>query len=195
MNPPLSHEIPGSEPTDEQVMARVLGGDTEAFGLIVVRYREPLGRFIVRYFRWDPERVQELVQRSLVKAYERRGLYDPARPLKPWIYRLARNLCLDERRSWKPSVPVEELENAGSREMDPEQAYVKGERLRRAAAAMERLPQRQREVLSMLWQGLRYGEIAAALDIAESTVRHTARNALANLAKDTRTAPSVRIGG
>src|SRR5256885_8038204 len=80
------------DPSDTEVVARVLGGDREAFGLIVRRYESGLLRFATRVLGGrDP--AADAVAESLVRAYRHlASCRDPTR-LRTWLYRIVANRC------------------------------------------------------------------------------------------------------
>ncbi len=75
---------------DEELVERVRGGDTEAFGSIVDRYEEKLLRYGRRFFSdWDD--IADLVQDVFLKAYINIKSFDITLRFSPWIYRIAHN--------------------------------------------------------------------------------------------------------
>ncbi|OLD60992.1 MAG: hypothetical protein AUI83_01425, partial [Armatimonadetes bacterium 13_1_40CM_3_65_7] len=79
-------------PSDAEVVARVLGGDREAFGLIVRRYESGLLRFATRVLG-GRDAAADAVAESLVRAYRHlASCRDPTR-LRTWLYRIVANRC------------------------------------------------------------------------------------------------------
>src|SRR5437879_9544040 len=79
-------------PTDVEVVARVLGGDGEAFGILIRRYEPGLLRFATRMLG-NPDAAADAVAESLVRAYRHLAqCRDPAR-LRSWLYRITGNRC------------------------------------------------------------------------------------------------------
>src|SRR5438552_15663874 len=79
-------------PSDAEVVARVLGGDREAFGLIVRRYESGLLRFATRVLG-GRDAAADAVAESLVRAYRHLAqCRDPER-LRSWLYRITGNRC------------------------------------------------------------------------------------------------------
>jgi RNA polymerase sigma-70 factor (ECF subfamily) len=76
--------------SDEAIVLRVQGGDTEAFGELVVRYRGKLERYARRFIS-DLDDSKDVVQDVFLKAYENIQSFDAARRFSPWIYRIAHN--------------------------------------------------------------------------------------------------------
>src|SRR5437867_3927840 len=79
-------------PSDAEVVARVLGGDREAFRLIVRRYESGLLRFATRVLG-GRDAAADAVAESLVRAYRHlASCRDPTR-LRTWLYRIVANRC------------------------------------------------------------------------------------------------------
>src|SRR3989442_10635071 len=79
-------------PSDAEVVARVLSGDREAFGLIVRRYESGLLRFATRVLG-GRDAAADAVAESLVRAYRHlASCRDPTR-LRTWLYRIVANRC------------------------------------------------------------------------------------------------------
>lgn len=76
--------------TDEEVVRKVVEGDTAAFGVLVERYEPKLSRYAKR-FLFDKEDVEDLLQEVFIKAYQNIRSFDHERAFSPWIYRIAHN--------------------------------------------------------------------------------------------------------
>jgi len=90
MTNPLS--IERVEPSDAELVRRVRAGDSSAYGALVSRYRDRLGRYAVHMIG-DREDAEEALQDSFVRAY--RSLQrcdDPAR-FGAWLYGILVNRC------------------------------------------------------------------------------------------------------
>lgn len=83
-----------SDTTDGAIVARVLRGDQEAFGLLVRRHQDELYHH-ARTLRIDHDAASDIVQESFVAAYTRLSqCADPER-FRFWVLRILRNRCLD----------------------------------------------------------------------------------------------------
>ena len=80
--------------TDEELVARARAGDAGAISLLVSRYREILIGFCYRYLG-DFHAAEDTAQEILGSIVAGRW---PAGDFRPWVYRLARNRCLDQLR-------------------------------------------------------------------------------------------------
>jgi RNA polymerase sigma factor (sigma-70 family) len=86
-----------TEPTDEELLARVAAGDKEAFALLFDRYAQLLYRVVYRVVD-DHGEAEELVQEVFLRLFERAVQFDPAKgTAKPWMVRVAYNRALDRR--------------------------------------------------------------------------------------------------
>lgn len=130
-----------------------------------------LVRFLHRKV-WDPERARDLAQEAFVRALREQ----PERP-RAWLFQVAANLARDEartalRRREHLSV-IEGGLQAADPDPDPLEAAARAERRRRVRGALDRLGERDREVL-LLWDaGLDYREIAQRTGLAPSAVGTT----------------------
>lgn len=59
----------GNETTDEQIVKQVLGGDIDAYGVLINRFEERLLRYI-RRFIFDTCDAEDILQTVFIKAYQ-----------------------------------------------------------------------------------------------------------------------------
>src|ERR687893_1631930 len=82
----------------EELVARVRGGDEEAFRLIFDRYARPLLSFIYDMVG-ERELAEDLTQETFVRAYKGlAGLRDEAR-LSTWLFSIAKNVARESLRT------------------------------------------------------------------------------------------------
>lgn len=155
------------------LIARIAGGEPHLYGTLIERHQRRLWWSCLRMLG-DADEADDVVQETFVRAWERIGSFDPARRFYPWIFTIARNRCrnaLRRRRTWgfrslssdDPPAPAAEGRTSGAAE-DRELALA-------LEACLELLPDDQREAFELRHgDGLRYAEIAAALEIPEGTV-------------------------
>lgn len=116
--------------------------------------------------------ADDLTQATVERALRSREQWQPGTRLDSWLYRIMRNLWIDtaraRRRKEKNEAPEEEAEGVGD---DPRGAMEAAIELKRAMAAMEKLPDEQREVVALiLIEGFGYREVAEMLDLPIGTV-------------------------
>ncbi len=120
----------------------------------------------------DAAEADDLTQMTLERALRSREQWEPGTRLDSWLYRIMRNLWIDtvraRGRKQKFEAPPEEAETIGE---DPREAIDSSIELQRAMAAMQRLPDEQREVVALiLIEGFGYREAAELLDLPIGTV-------------------------
>ena len=177
------------EPTDEQLVERLLAGDEAAAATLVHRYSTPLYNFAYR-FAGNREEAQEAAQEALLKALQNMDRFDPRYKFSTWIYRITRNHCIDRTRRKRPTSELNEgitadpgfadPDGAGFR--SPEESAIRteqGELLQRALAT---LGGKYREIIVLYhFSGLSYADIAETLQLPMGTVMNRlfrARNKL-----------------
>ena len=120
----------------------------------------------------DAADADDLTQASIERALRSQDQWQAGTRLDSWCYRIMRNLWIDTVRSRSRKerfeTPAEELEQLGE---DPRGAIEASLELQRVMAAMERLPDEQREVVALiLIEGFGYRETAEMLDLPIGTV-------------------------
>jgi RNA polymerase sigma-70 factor (ECF subfamily) len=120
----------------------------------------------------SPVDADDLVQLTVERALRSRGQWQPGTRLDSWLYRIMRNLWIDTVRARGRTdarhVPVEDAAELGH---DPRPGLEAAIDLQRIMAAMDRLPDEQREVVAMiLVEGFGYRETAEMLEVPIGTV-------------------------
>lgn len=170
---------------DQALIDACRQGRTDAFGLLVRRYQDRLYPTVLRLCG-SAEDAQDLLQETFLRAYQKLGHFHGDSGFYTWLYRIAVNLALSDRRRRRAvrrtvEVPVAEgfdpADNSGLG--DPTLPLELDERDRRIERALAALAADHRAVVVMKdLDGLRYEEIAVALGIPIGTVRsrlHRAR--------------------
>jgi RNA polymerase sigma-70 factor (ECF subfamily) len=133
----------------------------------------------------SPAQAQDLTQESFLRLYEKLAGGEPIREPRAWLFRVAHNLGLNARQRERAFEPFEESVHAAQpqREAGVEEGLIGRERMARVERAAASLSPQQKQVLELRAAGLRYREIAAAMDIGVSTVFEFATRAVARLRK------------
>ncbi|NNL57251.1 MAG: RNA polymerase sigma factor [Pseudomonadales bacterium] len=127
--------------------------------------------------------ADDLLQNTVERVLSRE-LPDDVDLLK-WMFRVCRNLWIDEYRSRKvrnnaaqdPGLQAQQI-------FDGEKAIYQEITLNQVDAAMQQLPDEQRTIISLVAvEGLSYSEVAATLDIPTGTVMSRLSRARAALSK------------
>ena len=120
----------------------------------------------------NPADADDLTQATVERALRSQALWEPGTRLDSWLYRIMRNIWIDTVRSRarkeKFEAPPEEADSIG---VDPTGGMEASMDLQRVMAAMQRLPEEQREVVALiLIEGFGYREAAEMLDLPIGTV-------------------------
>lgn len=83
-----------SRPVGRPVLAGVAGGDERAFTDLVAPLRAPLHAHCYRMLG-SVHDAEDALQEALLRAWRALPSFDPKRPIRPWLYRIATNVCLD----------------------------------------------------------------------------------------------------
>src|SRR3954454_12885047 len=116
--------------------------------------------------------ADDLAQATVERALRSQTQWQPGTSLQNWLYRIMRNLWIDTVRSRsrreKFEAPAEEADRIGQ---DPRDAIDASIELQGMMAAMQRLPEEQREVVALiLIEGFGYRETAELLGVPIGTV-------------------------
>lgn len=179
MSAPMQTAPHGGEPADSQLVVRVLNGDRNAYATLVHRHQGAIYRQ-ARGMGLDHDTSLDLVQDALVKAFDRLGDCRDGASYRSWLFRICRNLCLDELRNVRRlSVPMSALEDPDGIE-DPRAGRDELDLTLRAA--LEQIPVALREAFLLKHDaGYTYEEIAELTEASPSAVKmrvHRAREAL-----------------
>jgi RNA polymerase sigma-70 factor (ECF subfamily) len=116
--------------------------------------------------------ADDLTQATVERAIRSRSQWEPGTRIDSWLYRIMRNLWIDTVRARGRRedlhAPVEEAERIGE---DPRDAIEASIDLGKAMAAMQRLPEEQREIVALiLIEGFGYRECSEILGLPIGTV-------------------------
>jgi RNA polymerase sigma factor (sigma-70 family) len=183
----LEHTPAGLDSAREaEVLAQCRNGDWHAYGQLVERYQR-LVRAAVD-FGQDEQELADLIQESFIRAFEKLQLYRGQGSYSSWLYRVARNLALNRRRSLgrglRGTADSSALSAVQTGETPPATVYLREQRQRMLRTLIADLPPQQHEPLARhYFLGQSYEQIAAALGLPLNTVRthiHRAKLRLRN---------------
>jgi RNA polymerase sigma-70 factor (ECF subfamily) len=160
--------------TDEQVVQRVLGGDTAVFELLMRRHNRRLFRIVVSVVR-NRDEAEDVVQEAYVRAYQHLARFEGRASVATWLSRIAFHEALKRRRHRTRAIGGGEVAPADSPTASPEARSM-------LTAAMDQLSDALRSVVMLrLVEGLDTRETAQSLRMSESNVKvslHRARKLL-----------------
>jgi len=159
--------------SDEQLVKKIIQGETYFFEELVTRYRKQVFSICYRMVR-QREEAEDLAQEVFVKAYRYLKQYNPEHKFSSWILKIATNTSIDALRKKKlDTMPLEEEIETHREDMSAEKAFLQEEARQEIESAIGRLPQEHRIVVLLYHQqGKSYQEIADILDIPLSMVKN-----------------------
>ena len=89
--------------TDEQLLERSLRGQSAAFDSIVLRYKDRLFNFVIRFVNDDPS-AEDIVQETFLRAFRKKEDFRAVAKFSTWIFTIAGNLAKSElrrRKRWR----------------------------------------------------------------------------------------------
>lgn len=194
--PPLPSRTvsPLSELSDEQLLERHLAGQSEAFRVLVERYRVELFRFLGR-FLGDRSLADDVFQDTFVQVYQSANHFDPARRFRPWLFAIATNKARDALRTGArrhaasldshddapDSAPLHLLVSA---EQPPDEPVAAQEIRERVKKVVTTLPTQYREILLLAYfNQFSYKHISEILQVPVGTVKSRLHAAVAFFAQ------------
>lgn len=166
---------------EQAVVRRVLNGDVNAFEALVTAYEKNVYNLALR-MTGNPEDAADMTQEAFLKAYNSLESFRGDSKFSVWLYRIVSNVCLDflRRRSRRGTVSLSAEGDDGEdvqldipdEEQSPEALLERRMTREAVRRGLDALPPDSRQILLLREiQGLRYEEIAAALDIEVGTVK------------------------
>jgi RNA polymerase sigma-70 factor (ECF subfamily) len=148
---------------------------------LVVEHLPAALRFALRLTR-DDHAAEDVVQEALCRVLRQWRSYRGEASFKTWFLQIVINVNRDRRRRFRVTEPIEDESLASPAPLPPELAAA-AELHQELRTAVDRLPERQREVALLAWgEALAADEIAQVLSISESSVYtnlHLARKRIA----------------
>jgi RNA polymerase sigma factor (sigma-70 family) len=174
---------------DDELARRFREGDAAAFEALLDRYSRSIYNFALRLLG-DTADAEDAAQQTFIQAFESLPPSRPDASLRPWLFQVARNKCIDLLRK-RRTVPLSALERGDpeSPSIDPvDEAPLPAELYEREELqlvlqeAIAALPLRSREVVVMRYVGeLTFAEIGRALGMPENTAKTLFQRAKASL--------------
>ena len=180
----------GIDAVERDLIIRSQSGDRAAFGELVEKHMKR-AYYAALAFVGSHDDALDISQEAFARAFDSRAKLDPKRPFYPWVYQILRRLVFNQARDRRTRGEklaaangwiVDELAARAARD-GPDQRLERSELREFLYEAIEGLVEQEREVLALKeFEGLKYREIAALLQIPLGTVMsrlYSARKALA----------------
>jgi RNA polymerase sigma-70 factor (ECF subfamily) len=178
--------VPRARLIDNELVERTRAGDLRSYEELVRRYERLVGRVIYPYAGSDVA-VEDLVQETFLRAYDRLSTFNPEYRFKTWLLAIANNLGIDTLRRRREVIEFNpELHAAQTR--GPEAVAIEADRARSVQDSVLALPETYSVPLVLRYaEGLTYAEIAEVIGITVPALKSRlfrARNMLAEKLED-----------
>ena len=170
------------ELTDAAVVGRVVDGDTDAYAILVARYRDRLARYAVRMLG-DRHDAEEALQDTFVRAYRALARCETPERFDAWLFSILVNRCrtAGARLSRRERTFVRDevaLHGAASADDGPAVEVERGQWREDIARALGRLDAAQREAFLLKHvEDLSYDEMAVLTGVGVSALKMRVKRA------------------
>jgi RNA polymerase sigma-70 factor (ECF subfamily) len=165
------------ELTDAEIVHRIMGGDVDAFALLVTRYRPRLSRYALRMLG-NREDAQEALQDAFIRAYRAIGRCDDPERFGSWLFSILVNRCRTSgaRSTRRARTFVsDEVAARSAAEAHPAEQTAWREEIERALAQLDS-DQREAFLLKHV-EGLSYEEMAEITGAGVSALKMRVKRA------------------
>ncbi|HXG54689.1 MAG TPA: sigma-70 family RNA polymerase sigma factor [Vicinamibacterales bacterium] len=165
--------------SDEELVARSMGGDLDSFNQLVLRWERPIYALAYRVIGREEE-ARDVAQETFLRAFRALSGFKGEAKFSSWLYRITLNLCRDwirkEKRTRVSQPPegldIVDLAGASIQTETIEQRIGRKDLGRAVSKAMAALPEEQRTAIILKeYHGLTFQEIADMLGCPLSTVK------------------------
>jgi RNA polymerase sigma factor, sigma-70 family len=183
--------------TDDELMIQLQSGEEQAFRLLVDRYQPMLIGFFLRNTR-DLQLAEDLAQETLLKVYSQAWDYLPLGQFRSWMFRIGRNLLIDDVRRRSHDALVRTVSPSDNEEQDaiarmagefapPEASFEQREFLQLIDELLGEIPEDQRQTFTLHhYSGLGLQEVADITEVPLATAKSRLRLAREKLAEKLR---------
>lgn len=170
---------------DDPYLAKLVqNGHEESFRVIADRWYPAIYRFAYGYFG-NRDDASDIAQKTMIKVHQNIQSLNEVESFKSWIYRIANNLCLDEKKraGRRKSEPLTVLTESNHKSSTTPAGNLESKELNNIIGrAINELPDEIRSVVVLKQlEELSFKEIAGILQIPEGTAKTRMYNGLNRL--------------
>jgi RNA polymerase sigma-70 factor (ECF subfamily) len=170
---------------EAELVGRARRGDGEAWYRLVGVHQEAVFRLAYLLLR-DASDAEDVAQEVFVRAFRALDTFDPARPLRPWLLRIASNLAQNRRRSLGRYLEalkrLYSTPETTATPASPAEGMAKRWEAETLWSAIKRLKPAEQEVVYLRYfLELSEAEMATAMNVAPGTVKSRLHRALGRL--------------
>ena len=170
---------------DQQIIDKVLNGDTNAFSSLVEKYKDMVFSLAIKVTK-NREEAEEVSQDSFIKAFKSLKNFKGDSKFSTWLYKIAYNNCMDRikknARRYNTDAIDEVVENKIKATEDTMQMIERKERAILMNECMEELPEDERSILWLFYyKELSLKEIIEVTSLSQTNLKvklHRARKKL-----------------
>jgi RNA polymerase sigma-70 factor (ECF subfamily) len=172
--------------SEAELVHRAHSGDRRAFGDLLRLYERRVFS-VVRRMVWREEDAVEITQEVFLQAFKSRHRFEPGRPFRPWLFRIAINLCRNHLRAGaraeEPALLDENIAAMWARSgPDPEHEADARERAQLLGKAMVGLRPQDRALLLLRFrEEMDYGELGQVYGAPQTVLKMRVHRALSRL--------------
>ena len=167
---------------DYKLVQQAIKGDQQAYASLMERYRDSIYFLLLKMVN-NKDDADDLTIEAFGKAFNKLTQYTPNFAFSTWLFKIASNNCIDFiRRKKKLTLSIDRRqENDEGMEttihlksdmLDPEEKFVKKQKIKLLQEIVKKLKPRYRELVELRYfKELSYEEIAQQLDIPLGTVK------------------------
>ncbi len=169
--------------SDLALLSRIRRADSGALGILLERHWAPVVRYVLGLLD-SRDAAEDVAQETFVRLWERREAWALEGSVRALLFRVARNLSLDELRRRSAQQRTARAAHRTRLQLTPDETLESLELRSVIGRAVDSLPQRRRDVFILVHHhGLSYRETAEVLDLSPQTVANHLAMALADLRK------------
>jgi RNA polymerase sigma-70 factor, ECF subfamily len=174
--------VTAAERSDADLLRAHVAGDVMAFEELVRRHRDRMWAVALRTTR-DREEAADALQEALISAYKGAASFRGESAVTTWLHRIVVNACLDRMRRRQARATAQLPEQGPHEPADTRDRVAERDTRMVVEEALGRLPVEQRAAIVLVdIEGWSVAETAAALGVAEGTVKSRCARGRARLA-------------
>ena len=159
-----------SEAADEDIIAKVLDGDTDAFSALVRRYQKRILRLGYGFFK-DSDEAEDFAQDVFIKAFVALAGFKGRSSFSTWLTRIAYNAGINAKRKAGRYEPMDS-DPVDVKSLSPEDAHIRAETAIALRTAMASLPEKYAVCLELYFkEGLKYEDIGEVTGFPVNTIK------------------------
>ena len=167
--------------SDDTLVARALAGSNGAWQKLVKRYEKRVYNYALRMVG-HPDDAFDLMQEVFMGVHRNLASFRGDAPFPGWLFRIASFRCTDYLRRRRPHESFDEQTTGVINPVGPEEQTFATHTNQKITAALQTLPDGQRQVVELkFFQHFTFEDIAAQLGISPNTAKTRLYSALRKL--------------